>query len=209
MNEAARNATSNRLMLAGIEIELIDRGSGAPILYLHGGAGIRADLPFIELLAKTHRVIAPSHPGFGTSTLPDWLDSVDDVAHVHLELLDRLGLRNVDLIGMSLGGWVAAEMATKTPERFARVALIGPVESPDRSTSWTCRMFSPRRKPRLTGCAITMPPRTSPILAATRNCSQRVAATPPSSAATRKTRASRARLGLTGYQRERRPRRLV
>jgi pimeloyl-ACP methyl ester carboxylesterase len=127
MNEAARNATSNRLTIAGIEIELLDRGSGAPVLYLHGGAGIRADLPFIELLAKTHRVIAPSHPGFGTSTLPDWLDSVDDVAHVHLELLDHLGLRNVDLVGMSLGGWIAADMATKTPERFPRVALIGPV----------------------------------------------------------------------------------
>ena len=127
MNEAARNATSNRLTLASIEIELIDRGSGAPILYLHGGAGTGRDLPFIELLAKTHRVIAPSHPGFGPSTLPDWMDSVDDIAHVYLELLDRLGLRNVDLVGMSFGGWVADEMATKMPERIARVVLIGPV----------------------------------------------------------------------------------
>jgi pimeloyl-ACP methyl ester carboxylesterase len=127
MNEAVRGVTSGRLTIAGIEIEYVDRGRGAPLLYLHGGAGIEADHPFIDLLAKSRRVIAPSHPGFGRSSLPDWIDSVDDMAHVHLELMDRLKFDSADIVGMSLGGWIAAEMATKTPERFPRMALIGPI----------------------------------------------------------------------------------
>ena len=72
-------------------------------------------------------MIAPSHPGFGKSELPDWLDSVEDIAHVYLELMDRLGLAAVDLVGCSVGGWIAADMATKTPERVKRLVLVGPV----------------------------------------------------------------------------------
>jgi pimeloyl-ACP methyl ester carboxylesterase len=113
--------------IAGIDLELIERGEGAPLLYLHGGGGIASDFPFLDLLAKTRRVIAPSHPGFGKSSLPDWLDSVDDIAHVYLELTDRLGLTRMDIVGFSIGGWIAAEIATKVPERINRLVLIGPV----------------------------------------------------------------------------------
>jgi pimeloyl-ACP methyl ester carboxylesterase len=115
------------ISIAGIDLELIERGQGAPLLYLHGGGGIASDLSFLDLLAKTRRVIAPSHPGFGKSSLPDWLDSVDDIAHVYLELMDRLGLTRTDVVGFSIGGWIAAEIATKVPERIKRLVLIGPV----------------------------------------------------------------------------------
>jgi pimeloyl-ACP methyl ester carboxylesterase len=115
------------ISIAGVELEMLERGDGAPILYLHGGAGIAPDLAFIELLARRRRVIAPSHPGFGKSSLPDWLDSVDDIAHVYLELLDRLALTRTDVVGLSLGGWVAAELAAKVPERLDRLVLIAPV----------------------------------------------------------------------------------
>ena len=115
------------ISIAGIELEVLERGQGKPILYLHGGAGIGRDTLFIDLLAKGRRVIAPSHPGFGKSSLPDWLDSVDDIAHIYLELMDRLGLTRTDLVGLSIGGWIAAEIATKVPERIERLALIGPV----------------------------------------------------------------------------------
>jgi pimeloyl-ACP methyl ester carboxylesterase len=113
--------------IAGIDLELIERGQGAPLLYLHGGGGIASDLPFLDLLAKTRRVIAPSHPGFGKSSLPDWLDSVDDIAHIYLELMDYLDLARMDIVGFSIGGWIAAEIATKVPERINRLVLIGPV----------------------------------------------------------------------------------
>jgi pimeloyl-ACP methyl ester carboxylesterase len=115
------------ISIAGIELEMLERGQGAPLLWLHGGAGIGVDMPFIDLLAKERHVVAPSHPGFGKSSLPDWIDSIDDIAHVYLELMDRAGLTRTDVIGFSVGGWIAAELATKVPERINRLALIAPV----------------------------------------------------------------------------------
>jgi pimeloyl-ACP methyl ester carboxylesterase len=115
------------ISIAGVELELFERGQGDSILYLHGGGGIASDSAFLDLLARERRVIAPSHPGFGKSSLPDWLDSVDDIAHIYLELMDRLGLARTDIVGFSIGGWIAAELATKTPERLDRLVLIGPV----------------------------------------------------------------------------------
>jgi pimeloyl-ACP methyl ester carboxylesterase len=118
---------SDMISIAGVELEFFERGQGAPILYLHGGAGLGVDVGFLDLLARARRVVAPSHPGFGKSSLPDWLDSIDDIAHIYLELMDRLGLTRIDVIGFSIGGWIAAEMASKTPDRINRLALIGPV----------------------------------------------------------------------------------
>ena len=115
------------ISIAGIELELFEEGKGAPVLFLHGAQGVLPATKFLNLLAEGRRVIAPSHPGFGKSALPDWLDSVEDIAHVYLELMDRLGLDEVDLIGCSVGGWIAADLATKTPERVKRLVLVGPV----------------------------------------------------------------------------------
>jgi pimeloyl-ACP methyl ester carboxylesterase len=113
--------------IARIDLEVFEAGQGDPLLFLHGGQGFDRNHEFVALLAARRRLIAPSHPGFGRSGLPDWLDSVDDIAHVYLELLDRLELRTVDVIGCSIGGWIAAEMATKTPEHFRRLVMVGPV----------------------------------------------------------------------------------
>jgi len=112
--------------IAGVEVELFEVGEGPPILFLHQGGGFFPDQPFIGLLAARHRLIAPSHPGFGRSTLPFWIDSCDDIAYVHLELMDRLGLRQADIVGCSIGGWIAAELATKSPERVRRLVLVCP-----------------------------------------------------------------------------------
>jgi pimeloyl-ACP methyl ester carboxylesterase len=113
--------------IAGVDIELFSDGTGTPLLFLHGAQGFIADQPYVGLLAQRRRLIAPSHPGFGQSALPDWLDSIDDVAHLYLELLDRLGLERVALVGCSVGGWIAAELAATVPARIAKLALVGPV----------------------------------------------------------------------------------
>ncbi len=122
--------------VAGIDLELTEIGSGAPLLMLHDAGGFDPRAPVNAILAQQRRLICPSHPGFGKSALPDWLDSVDDIAHVHLELMDRLGLSTTEMVGFSLGGWIAAEMATKAPERFSKLVFVGPVGvktgSPDR-----------------------------------------------------------------------------
>jgi pimeloyl-ACP methyl ester carboxylesterase len=116
-----------KLEVAGIDLELFDSGSGAPLLFLHGAGGFAPNHPYVAPLSAKHRLIAPSHPGFGASDLPDWLDRPDDIAHIHLELLDRLKLKQVDMIGCSVGGWIAAEMASMAPERFKRLVMVGPV----------------------------------------------------------------------------------
>lgn len=114
------------IAIAGVELDLFEEGEGPPILFLHNGGGFFPDQPFVRLLSAGHRLIAPSHPGFGRSSLPDWIDSCDDIAYVHLELMDRLGLRQVDIVGCSIGGWIAAELATKSPERVRRLVLVCP-----------------------------------------------------------------------------------
>jgi pimeloyl-ACP methyl ester carboxylesterase len=129
MRVAVTKDAVTKAKVADVELELFDSGerAGRPIFFLHGGGGFNEQQPFVAPLAEKRRFVAPSHPGFGASTLPDWLDSVDDIAHLHLELLDLLKLDRVDLVGCSIGGWIAAEMATKVPERFSRIVLVGPV----------------------------------------------------------------------------------
>ena len=118
---------TTKMKVADIELEVFEAGQGRPVLFLHGAGGFDQGQPFVAPLSQKYRLIAPSHPGFGQSALPDWLDSVDDIAHVHLELLDRLKLKEVDLIGCSIGGWIAAEIASKVPERLKKLVLLSPV----------------------------------------------------------------------------------
>src|SRR4051812_10981983 len=113
MNDVTQTAEPRTIPIAGADIEVFDQGRGAPILFLHGTQGVKPAHRFLGLLAKTRRVVAPSHPGFGGSGLPDWLDSVDDIAHIYLELMARLDIKSADLIGCSIGGWIAADLATK------------------------------------------------------------------------------------------------
>jgi pimeloyl-ACP methyl ester carboxylesterase len=118
---------ATKLKVADLDLELLEYGQDCPLLFLHGGGGFDARQPFVALLSAKRRLIAPSHPGFGQSGLPDWLDSVDDIAYLYLELMDRMDLRDLNVIGCSIGGWIAAEMATKSPERIRRLVLVSPV----------------------------------------------------------------------------------
>ena len=111
--------------LGEIDLELHEAGDGPPLLFFHSGQV--PEQPFVASLAQRYRLIAPSHPGFGQSSLPDWIDSVDDIAHLYLELMDRLDLPRARILGCSIGGWIAAELATKSPERVEKLALVGPV----------------------------------------------------------------------------------
>jgi pimeloyl-ACP methyl ester carboxylesterase len=114
------------ITIAGVDIEYFAAGQGEPLLFLHDELGISPDQKSLKLLSLRHKIIALSLPGFGLSELPLWIDCVDDLAYVTLGLLDRLELRSVDVVGCSLGGWVAAELATKSPERVRRMVLAAP-----------------------------------------------------------------------------------
>lgn len=112
--------------IAGVAVEYFTAGQGRPILFLHDELGFSPGAPFLKLLCKSRRVIALSLPGFGESDLPLWIDCVDDLSYITLGFLDRLDLRPVDIIGCSLGGWVAAELASKAPECVTRLVLAAP-----------------------------------------------------------------------------------
>jgi len=121
---------STTMKIAGIDLELLATDGNkrdGTVLFLHSGQGYDPWQPFASQLAAKRRLVAPSHPGFGKSSLPDWLDSIDDIAHLYLELIDRLEVEQADVVACSVGGWIAAEMATKAPERFRRLVLVGPV----------------------------------------------------------------------------------
>ncbi|HZO80186.1 MAG TPA: alpha/beta hydrolase [Candidatus Binataceae bacterium] len=116
-----------RLRVRDVELEMVRRGRGPLLLLLHGASGLDPNGEFLDLLARHFEVIAPSHPGFGNSPLPDLFDSVDDLAYVYLDLLEQYDLRDVTLVGFSLGGWIAAEVAVRCAHRLARLVLVGPV----------------------------------------------------------------------------------
>ncbi len=104
--------------IAGANIEILRRGKGRPILFLHPHIGMHGSERFIEQLARHAQVIAPSHPGFGHSELPGGMSTVDEMSYFYLDLIEQLDLRDLIVVGASFGGWIAAEIATKTCERL-------------------------------------------------------------------------------------------
>ena len=120
-------ALPERKTIAGAETELLIQGTGQPLLFLHGGHGFDTHDPLIAALARHYRVIAPSLPGFGASPRPACVTTVDDIAYRMLDLIEDLDLEDLIVVGVSFGGWVAAELATKGSARIARLVLIDPV----------------------------------------------------------------------------------
>jgi pimeloyl-ACP methyl ester carboxylesterase len=112
--------------VAGITVETLHRGSGRPILFLHGPDPLAPDAPVLDRLAGLGRVIAPSHPGFGASPRPDGFETMFDLVQFYAALLDDLGGPAV-VIGCSFGGWIAAELALACPHRIARLVLADTV----------------------------------------------------------------------------------
>jgi pimeloyl-ACP methyl ester carboxylesterase len=108
----------------GTRVRVLRQGSGEPLVFLHG-AGVRgAWLPVLAGLATHWAVWRPDHPGFNESDDDDRIDSVHDLAFFYLDLLDALELPRVTLVGASLGGWLAAEIAVLAPDRVAALVLI-------------------------------------------------------------------------------------
>src|SRR5712675_156888 len=115
---------ASTITVIGCKISLMRGGSGPPLLVLHAASGAGTWLPFMAKLAETYDVIVPEHPGFGASDTPDWLDNIHDLAYFYLDILDQLDLRAVHLIGVSLGGWIAAELAIRSTRRLSSLTLV-------------------------------------------------------------------------------------
>ena len=120
-------ADTPKIEVQGTGLEMIERGRGRPLLFLHPGPGIERNAPVLEHLARGARVLAPSHPGFGRSEVPRWMNSVDDLSYFYLDFLEALDLRDVTVVGIGLGGWIAAAIAVKSTERLERLVLANAV----------------------------------------------------------------------------------
>jgi len=116
----------SRLHVGDLDVAYRRKGSGEPLVFLHGAGSTRMWLPFYERLSQTCDVIAPEHPGFGDTEFPEWLDGFDDLVLHYRDFFDALQLDRVNLVGYSLGGWIAAHLAIFYPERVKSLTLITP-----------------------------------------------------------------------------------
>jgi pimeloyl-ACP methyl ester carboxylesterase len=118
---------ADRLTVQGIELEVLRRGGGHPILLLHGFDTIDAEAPFLDRLARHGELVAPSSPGFGNSPRPQDFDTVYDLVHLYLAVLAALPGDKVTVVGFSFGGWLAAEAAAACTHRIDKLILVDPV----------------------------------------------------------------------------------
>ncbi len=109
-----------------IDLDVLRRGSGRPILLIHGINPVSPEAPLVDLLAGHGEVVAPSYPGFGASPRPEDCDTMYDLLRVTLDVLDALPGKAV-MIGFSFGGWIAAEAAVCGHPKLDRLVLVDPV----------------------------------------------------------------------------------
>jgi pimeloyl-ACP methyl ester carboxylesterase len=110
----------------GCRVRIAKDGKGPPLLYLHGANGPNLWTEFFDELAKRFTVMAPDHPSYGKSGEPEWLEDIGDLAYFYLDFIKQLGLKRVHLVGHSMGGWLAMEIAVRATDRLASLTLIAP-----------------------------------------------------------------------------------
>jgi pimeloyl-ACP methyl ester carboxylesterase len=111
----------------GAPVHFSQGGKGDHLLVLHPAGGIAPWLPYHAALARKFRVIAPDHPGFGRTPGARDIESVDDIAVLYSDLLDLLEIERIAVLGISLGGWIAAELAVLDRHRVDRLVLVNAI----------------------------------------------------------------------------------
>lgn len=127
-----------------VDAEVIVGGSGTPILVLHGFHNLPAQSPFLSKLTACGKVYAPSLPGFGQTARPEDFDTIYDLVHFCLDFIDGLPDEPVTLVGLSFGGWLALELATKNLPQLDRLVLVDSlgVKLSDRETPDIADIFN-------------------------------------------------------------------
>jgi pimeloyl-ACP methyl ester carboxylesterase len=108
----------------GVTVKLHRVGEGTPVLFLHGANGLPQWLPFFDALADGYEVLVPEHPGFGASDDPPWIRTIGDLALFYLDFAEALRLERFHVVGHSLGGWLAAEIAVRDRSRLLSLTAM-------------------------------------------------------------------------------------
>jgi len=124
---AGNTGTTTRIELPGAAVDVVRKGSGPKLFMLHGGGGPAAAMPFADKLAESFEIIAPVHPGFAGSPIPEHFDDLQDLVFLYLDLMDALDLDDAIMMGFSLGGWTAAEIAVMSTARISKLILVDSV----------------------------------------------------------------------------------
>jgi pimeloyl-ACP methyl ester carboxylesterase len=109
----------------GARCRVLEGGSGAPLVFFHGAGGLFAENPFLDRLARRYHVFAPELPGYGDSTGEELLEDMLDFTLHGWDVVTALGLDRPHLVGHSMGGMIAAEMACVAPDDLGRLVLVG------------------------------------------------------------------------------------
>ena len=133
-----------RRSIGGVDLEVLRSGAGRPLVVLHGLEPIDPKAPFLDGLSSHAEIIAPTHPGFGHSQRPADIETVYDLVHLYLDLLESLPYDAVSLMGLSFGGWLAAEIAAARAHRVRQLVLVDAVgiKVSDRETPDIFDMFN-------------------------------------------------------------------
>ncbi len=123
----ASDFTEEFVDVGGSKLQVLKGGSGDPLLILHGAGGSRGWLRYVQELSDQYTVYLPSHPGFGTSDRPEWVESVQDLACFYTWFQEQEGLEGVRAIGFSMGGWLASEMVAMSRHSFSKLMLVDAV----------------------------------------------------------------------------------
>ena len=123
---ATGNYTEERVSVGGTELYLTKGGTGTPVLVLHGVEGHEGWLAFHEALAANATVYAPASPGYTPTERPEWLTSITHQAIFYHWFIEQQGLGPVDVMGVGMGGWIAAQMAVLCPGNLRKLVLVSP-----------------------------------------------------------------------------------
>ena len=126
MTMNSKSQTEETQKVAGADLQILKSGSGDPLLVLHGELGHPGWLRCYEELAKEYTVYIPFHPGFGVTSRLEWIMTMRDLSCWYLRAIEDLGLVNPNVLGFSMGGWLAAEMAAQQPGSIGKLVLVSP-----------------------------------------------------------------------------------
>jgi pimeloyl-ACP methyl ester carboxylesterase len=123
----AVSGQEERRTVDGVTLQVFRGGEGPTLLVLHDCEVMTEWQPYHAALATRFTVLAPCHPGFGASERPETIDNIDDLAYLYLDFIANLGPQRVDVLGLGMGGWIAAEMAVRCSHSLRRLVLADAV----------------------------------------------------------------------------------